>query len=108
LGYKIVATAGTSNYLLENGIANERINKVAEGRPHSVDKIINNEIQFIVNTSQTKQSIADSFEMRKAALQNKITYTTTMAGALATSQALKDLQKTDVNCLQDLHKELSQ
>ena len=107
IGFKIVATDGTAATLTEHGIENERVNKVSQGRPHSVDLIINNEIQFVINTAQTKQSIADSKDMRKAALQQKVTYTTTIAGAYATTKALARLEKTSVTSLQELHKELA-
>jgi carbamoyl-phosphate synthase large subunit len=107
LGFAIVATDGTSAALTENSIDNQRVNKVSQGRPHSVDMIINNEIQFVINTAQTRQAIADSREMRKAALQNKVTYTTTIAGAHATTKALASLEKTSVTSLQELHKELA-
>ncbi|MDH5217759.1 MAG: carbamoyl-phosphate synthase large subunit, partial [Gammaproteobacteria bacterium] len=107
IGFKIVATDGTAAALTEHGIENERVNKVSQGRPHSVDLIINNEIQFVINTAQTKQSIADSQDMRKAALQQKVTYTTTIAGAYATTKALARLEKTSVTSLQELHKELA-
>jgi carbamoyl-phosphate synthase large subunit len=107
LGFKIVATDGTAAALTAEGIENERVNKVIQGRPHSVDMIINNEIQFVINTAQTRQAIEDSREMRKAALQNKVTYTTTIAGAHATTKALASLEKTSVTSLQELHKELA-
>ncbi|MDH5546837.1 MAG: carbamoyl-phosphate synthase large subunit [Gammaproteobacteria bacterium] len=108
LGFAISATDGTSAALNEAGIENQRVNKVSQGRPHSVDMIINNEIQFVINTAQTKQSIADSFDMRRASLQNKVSYTTTIAGAEATTKALANLEKTSVISVQELHKELAQ
>jgi len=106
-GFSIVATAGTSAMLSNAGITNEKVNKVTEGRPHIVDAVKNDQISLIINTAITKQAIAASKEIRKAALQHKVTYTTTIAGAKATCQALKCLDESNVHCLQDLHKELT-
>jgi carbamoyl-phosphate synthase large subunit len=105
-GFEIVATRGTAAFLQEGGVACTAANKVMEGRPHIVDMIKNDGISLIVNTTEGKQAIADSFEIRRAALQHKVTYTTTLAGAKATCQALEQLDAGEVNRLQDLHKEL--
>jgi len=105
LGFTVVATEGTSAALTQAGIANRRVNKVTEGRPNIVDMIKSDQITLIVNTAHSKQAIADSSDIRRAALQHKVTYTTTVAGAMATCEALKRLEKSDVNRLQDLHKE---
>jgi len=106
LGFKILATNGTSEAFTDAGIENERVKKVNEGRPHIVDRVKNDEISLIINTAQTKQAIEDSVEIRRAALHHKVTYATTIAGAHATCEALKCLNQTDVTSLQDLHKEL--
>ena len=106
LGFGICCTQGTANVLNEAGIKCEVVYKVTEGRPHIVDKIKNEEISLIVNTTHGKQALADSFSLRRAALQHKVSYTTTISGAIATTQALKRLDNNDVNRLQDLHKEL--
>ena len=106
-GFSIVATSGTCAYLTEQGIVCERINKVLEGRPHVVDLIKNGEIVFIVNTTEGKQAIADSFSIRREALQHRITYSTTIAGARALLHSLDFRSGGDVNSLQDLHKELT-
>ncbi len=79
-GFSIVATSGTATFLTEHGIVCDRINKVLEGRPHIVDLIKNGEIVFIINTTEGKQAIADSFSIRREALQQRITYSTTIAG----------------------------
>jgi carbamoyl-phosphate synthase large subunit len=105
-GFSIVATSGTCAYLSEQGIACERINKVLEGRPHVVDLIKNGEIVFIVNTTEGKQAIADSFSIRREALQHRITYSTTIAGARALLHSLDFRGGGEVNSLQELHKEL--
>jgi carbamoyl-phosphate synthase large subunit len=106
-GFSIVATSGTCAFLAEHGIACERINKVLEGRPHIVDLIKNGEIVFIVNTTEGKQAIADSFSIRREALQQRITYSTTIAGARALLHSLDFRGGGDVHSLQQLHKELA-
>jgi len=106
LGFKLIATRGTARVLLKAGISCETINKVMEGRPHIVDSIKNGEISFIINTTEGRQAIADSFTIRRSALQRKVCYTTTVAGAQATVWALQERQLQnidDVNCLQELH-----
>jgi carbamoyl-phosphate synthase large subunit len=104
-GFELVATPGTAGVLHDNGIECALINKVAEGRPHVVDAIKNSEIDLIINTTEGRQAIADSFSIRREALHQKVCYTTTVAGARATCQALDFLGSTDVRSLQDLHKE---
>ncbi len=104
LGYAIYATSGTSKALREAGIECERVNKVREGQPHIVDMLKNDEIDLIVNTTEDKKAIADSYSIRRTALQHKVFYTTTMAGALATIEGIKQRDNTGVNSLQELHK----
>ncbi len=103
-GFELVATAGTAKVLNDAGIACERVLKVNEGRPNIVDMIKNGEVQFIINTTEGKKAIADSFTIRRQALQEQVTYTTTLSGARATCQALDELNTGGVNRLQDLHK----
>lgn len=105
-GFTLCATSGTKVVLDEAGIACKLVNKVAEGRPHIVDMIKNDEISYIVNTVEGTKATADSFEIRREALQHKVSYTTTVAGAKATCAALKELDNWSVNRLQDLHEEL--
>ncbi|WP_018880330.1 carbamoyl-phosphate synthase large subunit [Thioalkalivibrio sp. ALE9] len=105
LGFEVLATRGTANVLEEAGIAVTRVNKVTEGRPHIVDMIKNDEISFIINTVEGKQSTSDSYTIRREALMHKVGYTTTIAGAKATVQALDHLGANDVFRLQDLHQE---
>ncbi len=107
LGFSVVATRRTAKVLQEAGVACEPVNKVTEERPHIVDMIKNDEISFIINTTEDKQAIADSYLIRREALQHKVTYTTTLAGASATTRALKKSAMGEVNRLQDLHKELN-
>jgi carbamoyl-phosphate synthase large subunit len=106
-GFSLVATGGTHKFLTEHGIACERINKVLEGRPHIVDLIKNGEIQFIVNTTEGKQAIADSFSIRREALQQRVTYSTTVSGAKALLHSLDFRDSEDVHSLQELHRELA-
>jgi carbamoyl-phosphate synthase large subunit len=101
--YQIVATGGTARFLQEAGIACEVVYKVNQGRPNTVDMIKNDQIQLIINTTEGSKAIADSFTMRREALQHRVPYYTTMAGARAACFALGELDAGDVNCLQDLH-----
>jgi carbamoyl-phosphate synthase large subunit len=103
LGFSLCATGGTCQALQKAGLVCTRMNKVMEGRPHIVDAIKNQEISFIVNTTEGAQAIADSAEIRRTALQHKVSYTTTISGAEATCLALKQLDELNVNRLQDLH-----
>jgi carbamoyl-phosphate synthase large subunit len=105
-GYRIVATRGTAAVLSAAGIDCHIVNKVLEGRPHIVDMIKNGRIDLIVNTTEGKQATADSFAIRRAAVQHKVSYSTTLAGARATCMALEYLDTATVNSLQALHREL--
>ncbi len=107
LGFDIYATKGTGKSIQEAGVDCTLINKVAEGRPHIVDMIKNEEIALIVNTTEGKQAIADSYAIRREALNHKVTYATTMAGARATCMALQKQDLDEVNSLQDLHQLLN-
>jgi len=106
LGFELVATKGTARVLVENGLTVKPVNKVAEGRPHIVDMIKNNEIDFIVNVTEDKKAVADSYEIRHSALQNKVTYYTTIAGAKAACIGMAHMQELQVESIQDLHKKL--
>lgn len=106
LNFVLLATCGTQKILQASGVSCEKVNKVAEGQPHIVDMIKNNEINLIVNTSEGRQSIADSREIRRAALQHRVNYTTTLAAARATILALNSANTGSVNRLQTLHGEL--
>jgi carbamoyl-phosphate synthase large subunit len=81
------------------------VNKVLEGQPHIVDMIKNDAIDLVVNTTEGKRAIADSATIRTSALQRKVAYTTTMAGALAILEAIRHGNVETVNKLQDLHQE---
>jgi len=105
-GFSIVATAGTAAWLRDNGIECEQVNKVIEGRPHIVDLIKNGEIAYIVNTTEGRQAIADSFSIRREALQQRVTYSTTVAGARALLHSLDYRGSGPVWALQELHESL--
>ena len=104
LGFKIVATKGTAEIIKNNNIDVQSVNKVAEGRPHIVDMIKNNEIDFIVNITEDKRAIADSYEIRRNALQNKVTYYTTLSGARAACVGMNFVDELHVESIQSLHK----
>jgi carbamoyl-phosphate synthase large subunit len=91
--FKIVATRGTADYIKKLGHEVKRINKVNEGRPHTVDYLLNNEIDLVINTTEGKQSIEDSSSIRQSALRSKTFCTTTMFGAFAVMEALKTNQE---------------
>jgi len=104
MGYEVIATGGTADYLKTNGLEVKRVFKVTEGqRPHVLDIMKNGEVQLMFNTTEGKQAIKDSFELRNTALLMKLPYYTTMAAAAASVQALKALKVTtlDVKRLQD-------
>jgi carbamoyl-phosphate synthase large subunit len=103
MGFKLYGTHGTARSVREAGMECVGVNKVKEGRPHIVDMIKNNEIVFIVNTTEGAQAIADSAEIRQAALRQKISYTTTIAGAEAMCMALQLRGDLTVNRLQELY-----
>jgi len=106
LGFDLVATHGTQLVVSAAGVQCLRVNKVIEGQPHIVDMIKNDEIRFIVNTTQGKQAIRDSYTIRRSALQHGVAYTTTIAAAMATVLALAEGEQRRVSRLQDLHVEM--
>ncbi len=107
LGYSIVATHGTAAVIEEAGLEVMGVNKVAEGRPHIVDMLKNDEIQLIVNTTEGKQAISDSSIIRRTALLHDVFCTTTVAGALAVCEALAFGGNMSVYTIQDLHAALN-
>ncbi|MGD9543028.1 MAG: carbamoyl-phosphate synthase large subunit [Methylocystis sp.] len=103
VGFSIVATGGTARYLVERGIAAQKLNKVSEGRPHIVDAIKNGSIALVFNTTEGAQALADSRSLRRAALLHKVPYYTTLAGAVAAAQGIRAYVSGDlkVRALQD-------
>ena len=96
LGYKIVATQGTSDYLNKNGVSVETINKVQEGSPHCVEAIESGEIDLVINTTFGEKAIEDSFSLRRSSLNQNLPYCTTIAGASALLGGLKAMKEEDL------------
>jgi carbamoyl-phosphate synthase large subunit len=88
LGFKVVATGGTADYLAKHGIAAQRVNKVLEGRPHIVDLMKDGKIQLVFNTVDGASALTDSFTLRRTALMHKIAYYTTVSGAKASVEGI--------------------
>jgi carbamoyl-phosphate synthase large subunit len=103
LGFELTATRGTCRTITESGIDCSVVNKVKEGRPHIVDRIKNDDFVLIINTTEGKQAIIDSASIRRAALQHKVSYTTTISGAEAVVLALQQPDELNVNSLRELH-----
>ncbi len=104
-GFRVIATGGTQTYLAEQGLAVERVNKVAEGQPHIVDRIIDGDIALIFNTTEGWQSLSDSKSIRQAALAGKVPYYTTAAGSVAAAAAISAIRpdQLEVRSLQDYY-----
>lgn len=102
LGFDLVATRGTAAVLRRHGIESEVVNKVTEGRPDVTDLMKNRDVKLIVNSTEGRQSIADSAVIRRLGLQNNVTYTTTLAGGAAICQAIRYGQSNSVRRLQEL------
>ena len=92
MGFRIIATRGTKRHLDAHGIECEKVNKVLEGRPHIVDAITNGEVDIVFNTTEGAKALANSFSIRRSALLYHIPYYTTVAGALAVTEAIKALR----------------
>ncbi|MBB4097788.1 carbamoyl-phosphate synthase large subunit [Sphingomonas kyeonggiensis] len=105
LGFTIVATGGTADYLAAEGIKVERVNKVAQGRPHIVDRILDGDIAIIFNTTEGWQSLKDSSDIRRSALNLKIPNFTTAQAGVAAARAIEALSKhsLDVRPLQEFY-----
>jgi len=103
LGYSLAATHGTAAVIAGAGLVVQGVNKVAEGRPHIVDMLKNDEIQLVVNTTEGKQAIMDSSMIRRTALRHDVFCTTTIAGALAVCEALEFGHDMSVYTIQDLN-----
>ncbi len=97
MGYRLIATRGTADYLEKNGVKVSAINKVKEGSPHCVEAIEAKQIAFVINTVFGEQSIKDSFSLRRSSLNQNLPYCTTMAGASAMVSALKFVKEDDLS-----------
>ena len=104
LGFSLVATGGTAAIIKQAGYDCDLVNKVKEGRPHIVDMIKNDEINLIINTVEGREATADSYAIRREALQHKVAYTTTLAGGDAICIALQYKGKREVRSVQELHR----
>jgi carbamoyl-phosphate synthase large subunit len=102
-GFDLVGTGGTAKVIRAAGIDCKQVNKVKEGRPHIVDMIKNDEIVLIVNTTEGRSAIADSYAIRREALMHSVSYTTTLSGGKATCMAMSYRHVEDVYRLQSLH-----
>ena len=96
LGYALLATEGTAAHLQQHGIVCEKINKISQGRPHILDRLQDNEVCWIINTSLGGRTTEDSYSIRRAALELHLPYTTTVSGAKATVMALQDIEKSEI------------
>ncbi|WP_028314477.1 carbamoyl-phosphate synthase large subunit [Desulfatibacillum aliphaticivorans] len=106
LGYTIIATRGTSEFLTSHGVENKMISKVSEGiRPHVVDAVKNQEIHLIINTGVGERSTRDGYKIRRAALRFGVPYTTTVPGALAMCEGIASMKEETLGvcCLQEYH-----
>ncbi|MCL4502459.1 MAG: carbamoyl-phosphate synthase large subunit [Deltaproteobacteria bacterium] len=104
-GFRLYATAGTAAFLTKHGLPVTSVHKIREGRPHIIDYIKNNDIHLLVNTPEGRYTPADSYSIRRAALEYNIPYTTTIAAARATLDAIRAMKrgKLEVKSLQEYH-----
>ena len=103
LGFSICATSGTAKYLISNGIKCKKVNKVSQGSPHIVEKLNKKNIALVINTTEGKNSVSDSFSLRRSSLMNKVPYFTTVSAANACVESIEALKKypLKVRALQD-------
>ena len=109
VGFKIVATGNTHKLITESGIPAEKIKKLYEGRPNTLDAITNGDYQLIINSPAGKESVNDDSYLRKAAIKGKVPYMTTMAAAKATAEGIRHIKEhgnSEVKSLQELHAEI--
>ncbi|MHB1311951.1 MAG: carbamoyl-phosphate synthase large subunit [Gemmatimonadaceae bacterium] len=108
MGFELVATSGTARYLREQGVPCDVVAKVSEGRPHGIDKMVNGEVQLLINTPLGKRSQKDDYSMRQAAITQRVSYTTTLSAASAACDAILSLRtrKQSVRSLQEWQADL--
>ncbi|HOK66822.1 MAG TPA: carbamoyl-phosphate synthase large subunit [Anaerohalosphaeraceae bacterium] len=97
MGFKIIATRGTCITLIENNVPSEFVRKMNEGRPNIVDRIINGQVDLIINTTIGEQTIRDSFPIRRAAVDHQVPYATTIRAAAAIVQAIEAMRKKKIS-----------
>ncbi|PIE35223.1 MAG: hypothetical protein CSA54_05795 [Gammaproteobacteria bacterium] len=103
-GFEVCATSGTHAAITDAGVAATRVNKLQQGQPHILDRIKSDEFDLVINTTEGRQAIEDSYHIRQEAIKRKIPYTTTIAGALAMSEALRYDADGAVYSLADMHR----
>ncbi len=96
LGFSILATSGTAAYLAEHDVECTMVNKISQGRPHLLDKVRDNQIQWIINTSMGSRTTEDSYTIRRSALDYHLPYTTTTSGALSMVRALETVREKEI------------
>jgi carbamoyl-phosphate synthase large subunit len=106
LGFELVATSGTQQFLAEHGLEVRAVLKVQEGRPHIVDLLIDRQIDLVVNTALGRESQQDDALIRRTALRHDIPCITTLSGALACAEGIAALRRgaLDVRSLQEMHR----
>ncbi len=97
MGFAIVATDGTADFLKENGIECTQVNKISQGRPHILDKMQDDQVCWVVNTSMGRRTTEDSYTIRRAALELHMPYTTTATGAVAMVTAMEAMQNNEID-----------
>ena len=104
-GFRIKATPGTATYLIDGGVKTEVINKVSQGSPHIVDDILSDKIDILINTTEGRKSINDSFGLRRTALLKNLPYFLTVSGARAAINSIKELKNNtlEVNPITSFH-----
>ena len=107
LGVTLMATEGNCAAISQAGIECEMVRKVQQGRPNILDRIINDDVDLIVNTTEGRQAIEASRYIRQQALARRVTYSTTLAGAMATCHAIASDPSSDVYSLRELHEEIA-
>jgi len=109
MGFEVLATQGTSQYLKDRGIPNKPVKKIAQGRPHVIDHIKNGDIQLVINTPSGKESAGGSHNIRRAVLRHGLPYVTTLSGAAAMASGVAALikRRLTVKSLQEYHEEMS-
>ncbi len=107
LGFRIIATDGTRNYLVKNGVEAELVFKISQGRPNILDAIVNRQVDLIINTPSGKKGRTEGYMIRRAAVDYGVAYITTMAGALAAVRAIEAVKskKMVVKSIQEYHEE---
>ena len=109
VGFRLVATRGTANYLRAHGLEAEIVFKVNEGRPHVGDEILNDKIQLVINTPLGRESFFDDRTVRRIAMMHGVPCITTLTGAAATVNAIRALhtEGLTVRALQEYHAEIA-